>query len=210
MYSETFRILKFQFHALSYSIKAYKKTHKTQLTPQTQLQLSTKSSKKMNLLTIVLIACIADAALSFQSSSDSRSLDTFWRNNSPTSCAAHVAKTQCTTAQSSSRYPSYDGSCHSVTNGQFGLANTPLKRWLAASYNDGINSPRSRSVLGTSDLPNPRTISGSLMTENSAEEAIWTHIWATFGQFLTHDLAETALVSTDGTVKFSDFKIFTN
>jgi len=51
--------------------------------------------------------------------------------------------------------------------------------------------------LGT-DLPNPRTISNSLMAENRQEEAIWTHIFTTFGQFLTHDLAETALVSADG------------
>jgi hypothetical protein len=78
-----------------------------------------------------------------------------------------------------------------------GMAGTPLKRFLPPAYANGIDLPRSKSVTGA-DLPNPRTISASFMTENKQEEAIWTHIFTTFGQFLTHDLAETALVSNGG------------
>ena len=78
-----------------------------------------------------------------------------------------------------------------------GMAGTPLKRFLPPAYANGIDLPRSKSVTGA-DLPNPRTISASFMTENKQEEAIWTHIFTTFGQFLTHDLAETALVSSGG------------
>lgn len=78
-----------------------------------------------------------------------------------------------------------------------GQAGTPLKRFLEAAYDDGLNTPRSQSILG-SDLPNPRSVSNQLSPDNQGEEALWTHIFTTFGQFLTHDIAETAFSSEDG------------
>ena len=53
------------------------------------------------------------------------------------------------------------------------------------------------SVKST-NLPNPRSVSTTFNTDNKLEEVIWTHIYTTFGQFLTHDLAETGVSTVVG------------
>lgn len=146
----------------------------------------------MNFITIVLIACITDSALSFSTTATSRSLEALWNSGSTSQCqfSAEICSADV-------KYSSFNGSCHNVVNSRMGQAGTPLKRLLAAAYDDGVNTPRSKSILG-SDLPNPRSISNLLSADNKGEERIWTHIFTTFGQFLTHDIAETAFSSEDG------------
>jgi hypothetical protein len=95
---------------------------------------------------------------------------------------------------SSNRFQSLDGSCNNLKATWLGKAETPFKRYMPAAYDDGINTPRSRSVLGGS-LPNPREISRTLFNENSQFDSTFNHITAIFGQFLAHDVTS-ASVST--------------
>ncbi len=68
-----------------------------------------------------------------------------------------------------------------------GSANSSFKRYLNPAYDDGVGSPRTLSVTG-SPLPNPRLISRQLSADNSLTENSFTHLIASFGQFLDHDL----------------------
>ena len=43
---------------------------------------------------------------------------------------------------------SYDGTCNNLQFGWWGKSETPFKRILAPSYDDGLNVPRKRSVMG--------------------------------------------------------------
>ena len=96
-------------------------------------------------------------------------------------------------------YRSYDGTCNNlITNTLYGSIDTPFKRYLAVSYDDGTNSARQTSTNGSS-LPNPRTVSLKVSvpspTTNIFEFNI-THLYALFGQFLTHDISGVS-TSTD-------------
>jgi len=88
---------------------------------------------------------------------------------------------------------SFDGTCNNLQQPLLGSTQTPHKRLLSPAYDDGISSPRVRSISGNM-LPNPRGLSLNLSTDSfNTQEQIWTHLWVTFGQFLTHDIAATAL-----------------
>ena len=88
---------------------------------------------------------------------------------------------------------SFDGTCNNLQQPLLGSTQTPHKRLLSPAYDDGISSPRVRSISGNM-LPNPRGLSLNLSTDSfNTQEQIWTHLWVTFGQFITHDIAATAL-----------------
>ncbi|CAF0930096.1 unnamed protein product [Brachionus calyciflorus] len=94
-------------------------------------------------------------------------------------------------------YRSVNGSCNNLKNPLIGAANTPYKRVLPPAYDDGFNSPRTRALSGKS-LPNVRTVSVVISpppTKGKLEFNI-SHIFATFGQFLIHDMSGTS-ASTD-------------
>jgi peroxidase len=142
----------------------------------------------MNSVKIILILiCVIHAALSggggLKSTQNSRSIESLYRNKRQTTTCPFGGIISC---NSSSKYRTFDGSCNNLVNPYYGKADTPYERLLTASYDDGTNSAR------TTGLPNPRTISLRLNNDNSATTAIWNHIWTTFGQFLTHDITETA------------------
>lgn len=90
------------------------------------------------------------------------------------------------------KFSSFDGSCNNLQSPWLGKANTPYKRYHEPAYDDRINTPRSKSVLG-GELPNPRSISRVLFTDNHEFHEIVTHVIATFGQFLTHDITSAAV-----------------
>jgi hypothetical protein len=102
------------------------------------------------------------------------------------------------TCNKDSKYSNLDGSCNNLANPYWGKAETPFKRLLNAEYDDGRDSSK---VLAAdkSALPNPRTISLTVQKENGNLELDWTTIFATFGQFLTHDIAETAITADSNT-----------
>lgn len=67
-----------------------------------------------------------------------------------------------------------------------------MKRYAQPTYEDNLNTPRSKSVTGN-PLPNPRAISRLLFNENFEFDNFLTHITATFGQFLSHDITSAAI-----------------
>lgn len=91
------------------------------------------------------------------------------------------------TCDPSIKYYSFDGTCNNLVKPSLGSANSPFKRYLNPAYDDGVGSPRTLSVTG-SPLPNPRLISRQLSADNSLTENSFTHLIASFGQFLDHDL----------------------
>ena len=93
------------------------------------------------------------------------------------------------------RYRTFDGTCNNIKSPLLGSIETPHKRFLWPAYNDGFGSPRVKSSSGN-DLPNPRKISTTLSSDNFAFERIWKNIWVIFGQFLTHDIALTAITNS--------------
>ncbi len=142
--------------------------------------------------TILVLICIIHGALSggggLKSTRNSRSIEGLYRNKRQTETCPFEENITC---DSSSKYPNFDGSCNNLENPYYGKAETPYERLLDAEYDDGTNSAK------TTDLPNPRTLSLRISTDNSATTAIWNHIWTTFGQFLTHDITETSVTTND-------------
>ena len=85
------------------------------------------------------------------------------------------------------------GICNNLKNTLFGSSGTPHKRLLSPQYNDGFSTPRIKAVSGK-ELPNPRLISNALNTDVlNTQEQIWTNLWTSFGQFISHDVTATAL-----------------
>jgi hypothetical protein len=98
----------------------------------------------------------------------------------------------------SKRYSSIDGSCNNLQSPWLGKSQTPYKRYMQPSYDDKINTPRTKSVDG-SELPSPRVVSRALSDDNQLIDDQFTHVTAIFGQFLAHDV--TAAAASSG--KFS-------
>lgn len=79
---------------------------------------------------------------------------------------------------------SMDGSNNNLTNPDWGMVGTQLKRVTQVAYSDGISAP------GGQDRPNPRTISNVLFAQDelindalNLSDFTWV-----FGQFVDHDL----------------------
>lgn len=126
-----------------------------------------------------------------QSTELSRQIETLY-NSAKSGSTIACPFTESITCNSSEKFASLDGSCNNLLNPYYGKSTTPLKRLLSSNYEDGIDTPKA-------NLPNPRVISTSLLNDNENLEPIWTHIYATFGQFLVHDLIETSVSSSNGT-----------
>ena len=92
------------------------------------------------------------------------------------------------------KYQSFDGSCNNLNKPWLGKTSTPYKRFLPPKYDDGFSTPRTLAVSNNL-LPNPRSISRAIFDDNGQWEKIWTHIFAIFGQFLTHDLTSLSITS---------------
>jgi hypothetical protein len=95
---------------------------------------------------------------------------------------------------SSSKYRTNDGTCNNLNNPFFGASNTPYIRLLPPSYDDGVNSPRKLGLSGK-NLPNPRSVSLAVSLPTSTQRLAKNslgHLYATFGQFLAHDITGTS------------------
>ncbi|KAI8435567.1 hypothetical protein MSG28_003849 [Choristoneura fumiferana] len=88
----------------------------------------------------------------------------------------------------SKRYRTHDGTCNNLNRPRWGSTMTPVQRFLAPSYSDGIQAPR-RSVFG-SPLPSAREISSMVHEDQHVETPGITHLLMQWGQFLDHDHPE--------------------
>ena len=95
-------------------------------------------------------------------------------------------------------YRSYDGSCNNIDHPYQGASHQPHIRLLSPAYSDGVSSVRSRSVTGA-PLPSARVVADSVLTRQDGEEhgQLSVHVMQ-WGQFLTHDLDHTPVVSAGG------------
>ena len=95
-------------------------------------------------------------------------------------------------------YRSYDGTCNNLDHPYQGASHQPYRRLLSPAYSDGVSSVRSRSVTGA-PLPSARVVADSVLTRQDGEEhgQLSVHVMQ-WGQFLTHDLDHTPVVSAGG------------
>ena len=180
------------YHYIDFNYICLKKTINT---VAKIVQIYKKNYSKMDFIQISLILFLAVNVIcnsvAIPSTKEGREIDTLY-NSAKSGASITCPFSETITCDSTKKYPSFDGSCNNLKNPYYGKNETPMKRLLSANYADGKDTPKT-------DLPNPRDISSDLQKDNDNLEPIWTHIYATFGQFLSHDLVETSMSSTDGT-----------
>lgn len=98
---------------------------------------------------------------------------------------------------SPSRYQTQDGRCNhpDPAKATWGAAGSPMERLLPPSYQDGVWEPRSLSVDGT-PLTNPRTISRFLLSDADRPHPVINLLFMQFGQFMSHDVTQSASITT--------------
>ena len=106
-----------------------------------------------------------------------------------TTCAMKEDISPC---DHTSRYRSFSGRCNNLQSPNNGKSVTALARLLQSEYQDGIASPRSRSVSGH-PLPNPRSVSHLIHTPQATPDPAFTLTMMQWGQFIDHDLALTPI-----------------
>lgn len=97
-----------------------------------------------------------------------------------------------------SRYRTYDGFCNNPYHPYWGKSNVCHIRLLSPDYADGISQPRS-SYNPRFPLPNPRLISNYIHNDIPLESP-YNLMKMQWGQFINHDITNTALSSYDGLV----------
>ncbi|GAU91528.1 hypothetical protein RvY_03764 [Ramazzottius varieornatus] len=97
----------------------------------------------------------------------------------------------------SARYRSQDGWCNNLKLPFWGAALSPHIRVTPPRYDDGISTPRTLSVVTTSQgrplLPNVREISTTLSQGLDRPHPTVTLLLMQFGQFLDHDFVNTPI-----------------
>lgn len=96
-----------------------------------------------------------------------------------------------------SLYRSHNGQCNNygATRNTWGAAGAPMERLLPPAYEDGIWEPKTLSVDG-SVLTNARTISRVLFVDADRPHSFHNLLFMQFGQFLTHDVTQSASITT--------------
>ncbi|CAG0905142.1 unnamed protein product [Darwinula stevensoni] len=89
-----------------------------------------------------------------------------------------------------SPFRTFSGWCNNLAAPHFGKELTLFDRLLAPKYEDGISTPRLRSVLG-GPLPSPRVISTFVHPDVSHPNQRYSLVFMQFGQFLDHDVTMT-------------------
>lgn len=97
-----------------------------------------------------------------------------------------------------SKYRTYDGFCNNPWHPYWGKANICHIRLLTPDYADGISAPRNSYNLRI-PLPNPRLISNYIHFEIPIDSP-YNLMKMQWGQFINHDITNTALSSYDGLV----------
>uniref|UniRef100_K1QGI2 Peroxidasin-like protein n=1 Tax=Magallana gigas TaxID=29159 RepID=K1QGI2_MAGGI len=89
-----------------------------------------------------------------------------------------------------SKFRTINGSCNNLAHPYWGMAETPLIRFLCSVYEDGMGAPRSRGKFRP--LPEPREIRLKVHDKSRPRHELkrFTHYLMFFGQMLSHDLQE--------------------
>ena len=88
------------------------------------------------------------------------------------------------------KYRTLTGWCNNLNFPEYGKSIRAFTRLLAPAYDDGLMSPRSRSVLG-SPLPSPRLVSVNIHNDVSAPHVRYSLMMMQWGQFVDHDITHT-------------------
>eukprot|EP00092_Neocalanus_flemingeri_P035162 GFUD01038265.1.p1 GENE.GFUD01038265.1~~GFUD01038265.1.p1 ORF type:complete len:1101 (-),score=192.91 GFUD01038265.1:78-3197(-) len=89
-----------------------------------------------------------------------------------------------------SRYRTFSGRCNNLQSPNYGKSTTIQRRLLSPEYDDGISSPRLRSVEGF-PLPNPRVVSQRIHTTQVTPDPSFMLTMMQWGQFVDHDIVLT-------------------
>ena len=88
------------------------------------------------------------------------------------------------------KYRTMTGWCNNLNFPEYGKSVRAFTRLLAPAYDDGLMSPRSRSVTG-SPLPSPRLVSVNIHNDVSAPHVRYSLMLMQWGQFIDHDITHT-------------------
>ncbi|XP_060072548.1 peroxidase-like protein [Ylistrum balloti] len=93
-------------------------------------------------------------------------------------------------------YRTIEGQCNNLNFPLWGSKMSPQERLIRPFYDDGLNSPRTKSVAG-GDLPNARVISNEFHRNTGQAPVlskIFTNMFFAYGQFLDHDITLTPVL----------------
>ena len=88
------------------------------------------------------------------------------------------------------KYRTMTGWCNNLDFPEYGKSVRAFTRLLAPAYDDGLMSPRSRSVTG-SPLPSPRLISVNIHNDVSTPHVRYSLMMMQWAQFVDHDITHT-------------------
>ena len=88
------------------------------------------------------------------------------------------------------KYRTLTGWCNNLNFPEYGKSIRAFTRLLAPAYDDGLMSPRSRSITGK-PLPSARLVSVNIHNDVSAPHVRYSLMMMQWGQFVDHDLTHT-------------------
>ncbi|XP_033759994.1 uncharacterized protein LOC117342104 [Pecten maximus] len=123
----------------------------------------------------------------------------FWAEKFQTSDGDCLSDISC---DEDTEYRTINGECNNLKHHHWGAAHTPQNRLLPPDYDDGVNSPRTKSVDGSSILPSARKLSVEVFSDSSVfdpsvmdppDDPIRSLMVMVWGQFTDHDVGETPI-----------------
>uniref|UniRef100_A0A915Q5C4 Ig-like domain-containing protein n=1 Tax=Setaria digitata TaxID=48799 RepID=A0A915Q5C4_9BILA len=111
-------------------------------------------------------------------------------------CVTGPFRNPCTEMCLYTKYRTYDGQCNNMEHQFWGVAQTPFRRNLPPIYENGFNTPvgwNPEKLYFGFKKPNPRLVSIKIIsTEEITPHLGYTAMMKQWGQFLAHDIEQTA------------------
>uniref|UniRef100_A0A2K6W3J0 Ig-like domain-containing protein n=1 Tax=Onchocerca volvulus TaxID=6282 RepID=A0A2K6W3J0_ONCVO len=111
-------------------------------------------------------------------------------------CVTGPFRNPCTDMCLYTKYRTYDGQCNNMEHQFWGVAQTPFRRNLPPIYENGFNTPvgwNPEKLYFGFKKPNPRLVSMKIIsTEEITPHFGYTAMMKQWGQFLAHDIEQTA------------------
>ncbi|KAL3982171.1 hypothetical protein ACH3XW_46105 [Acanthocheilonema viteae] len=111
-------------------------------------------------------------------------------------CVTGPFRNPCTDMCLHAKYRTYDGQCNNMEHQFWGVAQTPFRRNLPPIYENGFNTPvgwNPEKLYFGFKKPNPRLVSMKIIsTEEITPHFGYTAMMKQWGQFLAHDIEQTA------------------